>query len=74
MSEQYIDDILSEEMIELVENTVKKVKDEEFAEMILTSLQSQEEAEKIVEYVDSHPNATPKDVVIYLCKIHRNMI
>ena len=71
MSEKYyIEDYFSDEMIKKVENAVKPIiDDEDFLISVFSAIDNDEEANKVIRYIESHPNTTPRDIIIVLSRI-----
>ena len=72
---QYIEDFLSPEMIEKVENAIRVIKDDEdFFDSVFMCLNSDEDAEKVLEYMKIHPDTTRRDLMIYIIMRSRGLI
>lgn len=67
---EYIEDYLSDDVIDRVEAAISKIlDDEDFFTSVFSLLDSDEEAEKMLQYLNDTPNVKRRDLMIFLIRM-----
>ena len=67
---EYIEDYLSDDVIDRVEAAISKIlDDEDFFTSVFSLLDSDEEAEKMLRYLNDTPNVKRRDLMIFLFRM-----
>ena len=67
---EYVEDYLSDDVIDRVEAAISKIlDDEDFFTSVFSLLDSDEEAEKMLRYLNDTPNVKRRDLMIFLFRM-----